>query len=533
MSQSVRDIFAEKALADIPKILTLMDRNRHSPTYGCFDRSHWHYKIIDFPSGMSQECVYPLALCYALDMPGNEYYQQPAVKQWVEAGIRFAARSAHADGSCDDYFPFEKALGAASFTLLAFVESMELLDIKDPDLLRFIEQRADWLADREESGRLSNHQALVALGLLKASALLGTNRFETAIKRRVGQLLSWQDPEGWFPEYDGCDPGYQTLTISLLAELDLLRSDLGIREPLSRAIDFTLNFMHPDGSFGGEYCSRNTYNYFPHGFELAGQWHMGALDMNSAHGAALQKGLGACFSDDHVLSHHVVNYLLAWRDWVEQRPEPAPRLQGRMWYPNAKLLIERREGYELYAGLNKGGVFKLFKDGQLVASDTQFSVIEKQGKKTRNAVGHLFDEYKLDFQDDGVTISGSLGWAKQGLMTTIKLLILRSGMITVGGLAPDLVRKVLQRMLIVGKQDSPYSFKRTLRFEGGAWLVIDELNCPDWSKVEQVALGPDQTSIYIAMSRTYQRGQLQDWLQVIPGRPKPQNGQSLIVERSF
>ena len=45
-----RDLFAQEALAQIPKILTLGDRNPHSPTYGCFDRNFWHYKIIDFPS---------------------------------------------------------------------------------------------------------------------------------------------------------------------------------------------------------------------------------------------------------------------------------------------------------------------------------------------------------------------------------------------------------------------------------------------------------------------------------------------------
>lgn len=532
MNQSVRDIFAEKALADIPKILTLMDRNRHSPTYGCFDRNHWHYKTIDFPSGMLQDYVHPLALAYALDIPGNQFFREPAVKQWVEAGIRFAAKSAHPDGSCDDYYPFEKALGAASFTLLAFVESMEVLGIDDPDLLKFVEQRAAWLADREESGRLSNHQALAALGLAKASALLGANSFELAIKDRVKQLLSWQEPEGWFPEYDGCDPGYLTLTISHLAELDQLRPELGIRQPLSRAIDFALNFLHPDGSFGGEYCSRNTYNYFPHGFEVAGQWHMGALDMNTCYADALQNGLGACYSDDHIVSHHVVNYLMAWRDFVPQRPEPALRQQGRMWFPKAKLLIDRRDGYELYAGLNKGGVFKLFKGGELVVSDTQVSIVEKQGKKIRNAVAHLFDDYELDLKDDAISISGSMGWAKQGLMTTLKLLILRTGMITVGRLAPDLVRKVLQRMLIVGKQESPYRFKRTLRFQGD-WRVTDELSCPDWSKVEHVAIGPDQTSIYNAMSRTYQKGQLQDWLVVFPGRPLPQPGENMVIERSF
>ena len=33
--------------------------NPHSPTYGCFDRNYWHYRIIDFPSGMAQEFVLP------------------------------------------------------------------------------------------------------------------------------------------------------------------------------------------------------------------------------------------------------------------------------------------------------------------------------------------------------------------------------------------------------------------------------------------------------------------------------------------
>ena len=57
-----RDLFAREALALIPKILTLQDRNAHSPTYGCFDRNFWHYKIIDFPSGMAAEFVIPVCV---------------------------------------------------------------------------------------------------------------------------------------------------------------------------------------------------------------------------------------------------------------------------------------------------------------------------------------------------------------------------------------------------------------------------------------------------------------------------------------
>jgi hypothetical protein len=110
-----KDLFAREALSQIPKILTLLDRNPNSPTYGCFDRNFWHYRMIDFPSGMAQEFVLPLALVYKLDISGNQYFNQPAIKEWVAAGILFAAASAHPDGSCDDYFPFERAGGAAAF----------------------------------------------------------------------------------------------------------------------------------------------------------------------------------------------------------------------------------------------------------------------------------------------------------------------------------------------------------------------------------------------------------------------------------
>ena len=61
------------------------------------------------------------------------------------AGIRYAARSAHADGSCDDYFPYEKAGGAAAFSLLACLETYELLELHDEEMLEFFAKRADWL----------------------------------------------------------------------------------------------------------------------------------------------------------------------------------------------------------------------------------------------------------------------------------------------------------------------------------------------------------------------------------------------------
>lgn len=528
-----RELFAREALAQIPKILTLLDRNRHSPTYGCFDRNFWHYKMIDFPGGMAQEFVWPLALAYDTDILDNPYYHQPSIKQWVAAGILYAARSAHADGSCDDYFPFERAGGAAAFSLLACVESYSLLGLEDEAMLRFFEKRGNWLAHHHESGRLSNHQALIALCLELLGRLLQTSRWEDASRHRIERVLSWQSDEGWFQEYEGCDPGYHTLTVFCLARLFELRPTPAIKDAIEKAVRLASHFVHPDGSFGGEYTSRNTYNFFPGGFELIGKWMPEALAINDRFLLGLRNNLSPCYADDHIIGHHTWNYLLAWRDYVEPRPRFTSPPAGRVWLKQAGILIDRREDAELFIALNKGGAFKFFRGDRLVASDTQFSLKVGAGSVARNAVGHLIDDYDVDVKDDEIVIRGSLGWAKQNQMTTGKLVVLRVVMVLFGRFFPNLIRRMLQKMLITGKARAPYTFSRSLRWQDGRLKITDELRANSWSDVSAAAIGCDQTSIYVVMSRTFQRGQMQPWLDLTAEVKKLSPGQSLKVERNL
>ena len=527
-----RELFADAALRQIPKILTLLDRNPHSPTYGCFDRNYWHYRMIDFPSGMAQEFVLPLALAYELNIPNNPYHHQPAIKNWVEAGILFAARSSHRDGSCDDYFPYERAGGAAAFSLLACVDSYSLLGLQNEEALRFFERRANWLARHHESGRLSNHQALIALCLELLGRLLNTGEWNQARDERIERVLSWQSAEGWFQEYQGCDPGYHTLTLSCLARLYELTPNETLKAALTRAGKLAGEFIHPDGSFGGEYGSRNTYNFFPHGFELAGKWLPEALAVNDRFLIGLANGLGACYDDDHIIGHHAWNYLMAWRDFVEERPAPVDRPRGRVALKEAGILIDRREDAEIYIALNKGGVFKLFRNGKLVVSDTQASLRVRSGGGLRNAVAHLIDDYQTKVGESEITIRGRFGWAKQTQMTTPRLVLLRLMMMTVGRFFPNLIRKLLQSMLITGKEPAPFEFTRTFRWESG-WIVTDEIRAKSWDNVEAAGIGCDQTSTYVVMSRTFQAGQLQPWLDLTEEVRKLAPGQPLILERKF
>jgi hypothetical protein len=528
-----RNVFLNLALAEIPKILTLLDRNRHSPTYGCFDRNYWHYRIIDFPSGMAQEFVWPLALVYNLDAPGNSYYQQPVLRDWALAGMRFAAASAHNDGSCDDYFPYEKAGGAAAFSLLAFIESYTLLQLDDPKLLNFFSLRARWLSRHHESGKLSNHQALIALCLLRLNLLTGDVSWRELALQRLRKVLSWQTAEGWFPEYEGCDPGYLTLTISLLGALYDIEPLPELRASLIKAVSVAREFLHPDGSFGGEYGSRNTLNFFPHGFELIGRWLPEALHVNDGYIKGLNASLQPCYSDDHVLGHHAWNYLLAWRDFQSMRPEMPARTQGRILLQQAGILIDRTGTTELYLALNKGGAFKLFRDGHLQHSDTGVSLRVRQGRKLKTAVSHLVDNYTIDVLADRISIRGNFGWAKQMGMTTFNLLALRIIMQLGGRLFPDLIRKILQMLLITSKKPSPFQFERILTRTPSGWRVTDKVFGKSWRAVEDVGIGPDQTSIYVVMSRIFQAGQLRPWQNFTQQIRSLKLGEPLIIERDL
>jgi hypothetical protein len=526
---SARDLLGRRGLAEIPRILTLQDRTPVSPTYGCFDRDYWHTRVMDFPSGMDQEMVLPLALAWSLDIPGNPYRGQEEIRRSVEAGIRFAARSAHKDGSCDDYYPFERAAGAAAFSLLACLDAAEIIGLTgDAEVDAFLQLRGEWLASHEESGRLSNHEGLISSCLARLSDRFGQERWEAPMRRRLGRLLSWQNEEGWFDEYGGADPGYLTLTIAQLADLDRRRPELGLREPCAAAVRFLATMIHPDGSLGGEYTSRSTQNYFPHGLELAGEWMPMALAINDLGLKPLAEGRGPAW-DERLIGHYAGSWLLAWRNWRKERPEPLSLASGRITHPGARLLVDARADERLYLAWSRGGALRLYQGEQLLLADTGPTLSEEGGKV---AVCHLEGDNQVEIGEDLIRIEGQMAYAKSARLTPLKSAVLRMGMITLGRFFPDLIRKLLQRMLVTGRRDAPYRFRRELEWNGNCWILRDEI-MPDrgWGQVGKAGIGGFQTSLTTVMARVWQPAELQPWTDVTDRLEPLGPGDPLRIER--
>jgi hypothetical protein len=139
----------------------------------------------------------------------------------------------------------------------------------------------------------------------------------------------------------------------------------------------------------------------------------------------------------------------------------------------------------------------------------------------------------VDLGADTIAIRGKLGWAKNKQMTTFRLMLLRALMFTVGRFFPNLIRKLLQKMLITGKTSAPFQFVRVISWKDGGLHVDDELYANSWAGVSEIGIGAAQTSIYVVMSRTWQAGQLQPWLDLTDRLGEAEKDGHLRVERVF
>lgn len=526
---ALRGLYADAALRHIPRLLAAVDRHPLHATYGCFDRQFWHYRTADFPSEMYQEAVLPLALAFARPLPGNRWHNQTRVRELAVAGIHFAARSCHRDGSCDDYYPYERALGAAVFSLAACAKAYQTLALNDAAARQFFIRRGRWLATHGETGQLANHQALAALGLWRVHQITGDARFARAAREKLDLLLSWQSTEGWFREYGGADPGYHTVTLSCLAELRRETADPALDQPLRRALDFARHFLHPDDSYAGDYGSRGSYHCYPHGFELLAGEQVAAADLADGCLRSLARGTEARFDDDRLVAHRTANLFESYFDWSGHRP-PADRVvrtpaREPLWLAEARLLVHRSAASCTIVSAARGGVLKTFDASQTMATDTGLVVEFDNGAvaatqwhdPSRHAALEILpgpndrDAWRL-------SVTGPLHESRHETATPAKQILFRLFLLTVGRWCRGLVRWLLQRRLIAARRTAPLSHTRVVVWQPGddqgpaRLRVTDRLvRRPGSPRVKRVFASTDLQAAYVAAANVYQDSVLRPW----------------------
>ena len=227
----LQNVYAKKALAQIPRLLSMENRNAFSKTYGCFDRTYWLDKAIDFPSSILQFSVHSLALVYSHPLADNPYYKKKKIREWAIAGIEYWMKIQHKDGSFDEFYPNEHGwAGPTGFLLYVMLDSYKLLEKEFPielkkEFFKICRKAALYLAKYDEHGILANHHAMAILPIYYASKVLKDESLLYNFNDKFNYFLNLQDEEGWFLEYDGPDIGYLSATVSFLAKLHKISDD--------------------------------------------------------------------------------------------------------------------------------------------------------------------------------------------------------------------------------------------------------------------------------------------------------------------
>lgn len=505
----MRDTLRGQVRTAARHLLSQQDRNYLSPTEGCFDRRYWGWKLVDFPEATYQRAVHPLALLYA--DPESDLHREPFVRRAVLAGMRYAAGIQHTDGSWDQAFPHEHSFGATAFLLESMAGAYEGIasevDAADRELIEgMLRRAADFLCTREEQhGHIANHLAGASLGLCTASELFDEPRFRQRGEELVRQVLQRGSPEGWFMEYDGADPGYQTLCLQYLAQVQRRWPTPETRDALLAAVEFLAHFVHPDGTFGGEYGARRTAVFYPGGFATLEDSPLAAAVLRAMQSSAADgRTTGLVDVDQGNLTPLLTGYVVALNaphhsdEALPALPHERPALQRD--FASAGIHVRGTNAYYAVFGAANGGVLKVFDkgaasavwdDGGYLGESEDGTVVTTQLTTRPAAVTAEADEIRLE---------APFYHALRSLPTPARFIVLRAlnlslmRNIRIG----NAVKRRLVRLLVSGKRPAPLRLERRVRFGASSIGIEDVVVASEGVELRSLQFGMPFSGIHMA-----------------------------------
>lgn len=476
-------MYTDFILKKAPVVLTQIDRDEHSKTYGSCDRNHWHLKIRDFTSAILQQSGLALALLYTTDFQGNIYYQNENVRAWAVATVDYWCKIQLRDGSFNEYYPWEHGFPPTAFSLYSTCEVYKRLGLRDPRVEEKIRKTARYLGKHIEKEAINQEIASIT-GLYSAYTVLGEDWIMEALEKKLAIVLDRQDQEGWFPEYGGADIGYLSVAFDMLAEYYWMSRDERVREPLERVVSFLRYFVHPDGTAGGEYASRNTTYFLPNGLEVMACLGNGDAEemLKKLYTDAGRDNFFMDAVDDRYLSHYVLHSFLRALEKRQDRAGTRTVVTSEMLpqkaFPNCGLAVFRRGGFSGVLGLRKGGVLKLYLNGREVLVDCGYRAILAGGSVA--ATNWQDPSYQCEYGQDRFTVSGRFNKVSLKVSTPFLHIGLRGAALLAGN---RLIGPLKKKIILVDKH-CEIRFSRTVTLSEDQVQIVDRIDAPEPIRLE-------------------------------------------------
>jgi hypothetical protein len=450
------------------------------------DRYYWAWGLIDFGNATLQGLAHGLARVWVSGFWPYESDSESFLSR-IDSLFHGAKKLARKDGSLEEAFPNE---GSYCVTALVAFDLLVALDLLGKSIderrrerwLKVIEPMISYLIKNDETHALiSNHLATASAALFRWNIINDGDEMAFA-KGEVllDRILENQSQEGWFREYEGADPGYQSLCTYYLADVHLNNKSLNLLEPLSRSIKFLWHFAHPDGSFGGYYGSRSTRFYYPGGVLALGEEIPEAKSLTGfmIKSIAENKLVGLSSMDEPNLSPMFNSY--AWaassmREITNSKDSELPCLASKPFrkdFPEAGIIIDRGNDYYSIINYKKGGVVQHYTGDSLNLIDT--GVVFENTKKKLGSTQHYDLKLNVEINEAKLEISNQVVEMPKKLSSPFKFLILRIFCLTIFRSASirEYTKSILVKYLITKPKKWPISNKREISF-GKELAIMD------------------------------------------------------------
>lgn len=355
--------------ARVPRLLSMIDSDAFSKTFGSFDRLFWHHALRDFSSARMQELVYALAAAYVDGRDDNPYYHHPDIHAAIEAGMRYWQKLQHANGAFDNTYAFEYGYAATASTSFYIGEAFALLgEHMDPglksSLIRSLRRAGDWMIrndDAQAFSTLATGTAIAALTVI--SDLCSDDKYARHAASLLDHIYAHQSLEGWYDESGGADPALQTHAMFYLARTWQRTGNARLLESLRRGAEFLHAMLNPDGSCGGVYASRNATLYCPAALEILAPHSPHAANIANTMRTAVVTGKtpGPDTVDTFDFVSLMNNYAFSAAhalDLADVADIPAPTSDGTVIFEEAGLILHRTPHYQAVFSPSKGGVLQ-------------------------------------------------------------------------------------------------------------------------------------------------------------------------------
>lgn len=454
-----------------------------------------------------------------MDLPNSIYRNNNKIKEWAISTLKFWSTIQHKDGSFDEWYPNEHSYVATAFPTYALSELFKILaadlSTKEKDhALDTFNRAGKWLMKHEDP-LVPNHEVGAVIALYNLYEITKDTKFKKSCEKLVTQVIKNQSSEGWFSEYNGADIGYLTLGIDYLAKYYKKSGNQTVLKSLENATDFLSYFIHPNGTLGGEYGSRNTEFFIPHGLEI--------LSTNiPLAGAITDKYLrelraGNAFHpgvlDDRFIAYNLYTFLQAYAEREKREKDmevtklPCERKPFKRFFKGATLFVIKTNEYYAVVGLNKGGVIKIY---QYPSSKLIFSDCGAYGKiapsiNFSNQVLSKRYSIKTDKNYEKIRVGGKFCEVKYHRPTPFITVLFRSGLL-ISGMSTkfnNFLKRKLREKLILKYNTVPINFTRTFHFKEDHITVEDYINIAEKLDITELRFNDKFALTYVPSSRYY------------------------------